>query len=345
MNSARKEVNQLIRDARKAGLRAELQGRKWQLTNPETGGRVLVPTQGAGRSLSHLRADLRRLAEPPAPMAAAVAPARVEEEYDVAMPVEELLGLAAKQGVRAEVRGGLLAVSGPFDAEPLARLLRDRSVEVLAHLSPRVESEVEVPKIRDVAHIDIPAPVRNVAGDAQELWRIIRGLAAEQGDEAHPNAGVQGVMWRGALARVVREAMPQWADDYRKDVSVYLERSGHMKCQSRNANPPVWWVRPEWNNGGLTVTKTAAKAKATPKPKTPEPALAAGLADAADPLTMLQAVAKRVSDAETRADDAELMAAMLEEELTKVRGERDEYKAQLDQFRDTFRVLAGGGKA
>lgn len=197
-----------------------------------------------------------------------------------------------------------------------------------------------MPKIRDVARIDIPTPAKDIAADARELWRIIRGLAAEQGDAAHPNAGVEGVMWRGALARVVREAMPQWTDDYRKDVSVYLERTGHMKCQSRNANPPAWWVRPEWNDGGLTVMKTPAKAA----PKTPakaKPTPPVALPEVGDPLAMLTAVAKRVSDAETRADEAELMVTTLEEELERVRGERDQYKAQVEQINNAFRMLAG----
>lgn len=345
--SSTRDVNRILNDAERAGLKVEMHGSKWRVTNAETGGQAFVPTKGAGRSLANIRAELRRLAETPSPMVAAVAPARVEEEYDVAMPIEELLGLATKQGVRAETRGGLLHVSGPLDAEPLARLLRDRSVEVLAHLNPPTE-EPPMPKISEIATVDGDLSVRDVAADARRLWRVVRGLAATQEHPPGQNAGAEGAIWHGALLRVMKEAFADWDNDWRRDVSNYLERSNHMKCQSRSATPPVWWVRDEWNDGGLTVTKTAAKApaKATPKPKAPEPApvVAAVLGDAADPLTMLQAVAKRISDAETRADDAELMNAMLEEELTKARGERDEYKAQLDQFRDTFRVLAGGGK-
>lgn len=342
-----KEVERLIRDARKAGLQTEAHGWKWHITNPATGAQLSIPAQGVGRSLPHLRAELRRLAEPPAPMVAATQPA--QQEPDVAMPIEELLDLAERQGVRVDDRGGVLRVSGPVEAEPLARLIRDRSAEVLTHLNPPAE-EMSVPKISDTATITGTAPVRDVAADARRLWQVIRGLAATQDHPAGQNAGAVGAIWHGALLRVVREAFSDWDADWRRDVSTYLERTNHMKCQSRSASPPVWWVRESWDDGGLTVTKAAPKtpAKAAPKAaakkQTPAaaPALPVALPGVADLMTMLTAVGKRVADAETRADEAELMVAMLEEELTTVRGERDAYRAQVEQINSAFQLLAGG---
>lgn len=338
-----KDVDVLIKEARQAGLRVELHNGKWRVSSDRSDGQAFIPTRATGRGLANARSAIRRLAEPPAPMAAAVNPKNLEEDA-VGWPIEQLLSLAEQQGVRVEVRGGLLHVSGPVEAEPFARLLRDREGDVLSHLNPSTESEAPMPRVGDMARIEHPSPLVDVAADARNLWEIIRGLARTQGDQRAENAGTPGVYWRGALGRVMREAKPDWDDLYRKDVSLYLERSGHLKCQSRNANPPVWWVLPEWNDGDLKVTKT------TPKPAKPKPAEAndvkppVSLPDVGDPLAMLTAVAKRVSDAEQRAEEAELMVAALEEENDRLRGERDDYKRQVEEIGNAFRVLTGGVK-
>jgi hypothetical protein len=342
--SATRDVDVLLRDARKAGLKVEMHGSKWRVTNEETGGQAFVPTRGAGRSLANIRSELRRLSSP-SPMVAAVNPSL--EEDAVGWPIEQLLSMAEQQGVRVEVRGGLLHVSGPVDAEPFARLIRDRERDVLAHLNPSTESEDSVPRIGDVARINHPAPIRDVAGHAFHLWDIMRDLAREQGGERGLNAGVDGLVWRGAMGRVMREAYPDWDDSYRREVSVYLERTGHMKCQSRNARPPVWWIRSEWCDGDLKVTKTTPKPPAKPKTVSTngaKPAAAATLPDVGDPLAMLTAVAKRVSDAEQRAADAEELLAEALEENERLRVERDQYKAQVEEIGNAFRVLAGGAK-
>jgi hypothetical protein len=334
----------LLREARKSGLVVEQHGSKWRVTNPETGGLAFVPTQGAGRSLHNIRAELRRMAEPPAPMVAAVSPPAPEEDA-MGWPIEQLLTLAEQQGVKVDVRGGLLHVSGPVECEPFARLVRDRETDVLDHLNPPTESEEPMPRVGDVARIDIPAPIADVAADARQVWQVIRGLAATQGDEKGLNAGVAGVLWRGAMGRVMRETHPEWADDHRRDISTYLERTGHTKCQSRHANPPVWWIRSEWDDGGLTVTKTTPKPAAKPKTAAANGAKpAVTLPDVGDPLALLTAVAKRVSDAEQRAADAEELLTEALAENEQLRAERDQYKAKVDEISNAFRVLAGGSQ-
>lgn len=340
-----KDVDVLIRDARKAGLHVELNNGKWHVTSDKSEAQAFIPSRATGRGLANARSAIRRLTDAPAPMVAAVNPHN-SEEGAMGWPIEDLLTHAVRQGVRVEVRGGLLHVSGPVDAEPFARLLRDREADVLDHLAPSTESCAPMPRVGDVARIELPSPVVDVAADARAVWEIIRGLARTQGDKRAENAGRPGVYWRGALTRVMRETRPDWEDLHRKDVSLYLERSGHLKCQSRNANPPVWWVLPEWDNGGLTVTK------ATPKPAKPKTAGTNGVKPAApgelptmgDPLAMLQAVAQRVTDAELRASDAEelLNEALAENEQLRI--ERDQYKQQVEEIGNAFRVLAGGTK-
>lgn len=336
-----KDVDVLIREARQAGLHVTLNNGKWHVTSDRSEAHAFIPTRATGRGLANARTAIRRLAGPPAPMVAAVNPAPVEEEA-VSWPIEQLLTLAEQQGVKVEVRGGLLHVSGPVDAEPFARLLRDREADVLDHLHPSTGSETSVPRLGDVARIDLPASARDVASDARSVWLVIRGLAKTQGDEKGLNAGVPGVLWRGAMGRVMRETHPEWADDYRRDISTYLERTGHAKCQSRHANPPVWWIRSEWSDGDLKVTKTTPKTPAKPKTAEANGAKPTPLPDVGDPLAMLTAVAKRVSDAEQRAADAEELLADALEENDRLRAERDQYKAQVEQINSAFQILRGG---
>lgn len=344
------DVDRLLRQARKDGLQVEPHRGKWRVTNTETGAQVFIPPQGVGRGLHNLRSELRRLASPP-PMAAAVQTDPPAEEEPVAMPVPKLLDIAASQGVKVTVHGGLLHVAGPVEAEPVARRVRDRGEEVLAYLNPLTKKEDDVAQVRDIARIDHPAPIKNVATDAQAVWQIIRDLARLQGDQEGTNAGVTGRIWRGALTRVMREARPDWPDDYRRDVSLFLERTGHMRCQSRNAKPdPIWWVRDSWDDGGLTVERVvpspadvAKAAKKTPSvpapPDGPVPSL-----DMPDPLAMLTAVAQRVRDAEKRAEEAEELLAEALAENEQLRAERDAYKAKVDEISNAFRVLAGGSQ-
>lgn len=340
MTRTSKEAKALVRDAQRLGLKVELKGDRWHVTTPHSTEQAFLPIMITGRAVDNYRAHIRRIAPP---MVAAVAP-EPQEEPAMGWPIEELISQAGKQGVRITTKGGVLSVSGPVDAEPLARLLRDRGVEVLAHLNPPTE-ELPVPKISEIAVVEGDLPGRDVTVDARRLWQVIRGLAATQEHPPGQNAGAVGAIWHGALLRVVKEAFSDWDDDWRRDVSTYLERSNHMKCQSRSATPPIWWVRESWNDGGLTVTKPAAKAPAKTAAKAAVKLPAAlPLLDVTDPLAMLTAVAKRVSDAEARAGEAELMVAMLEEELEKVRGDRDQYKAQVEQINDAFRMLAGGSK-
>lgn len=342
------DVDRLLDQARENRLQVEEHGTKWRITNPETGGQVFLPQRAIGRGLKNFRAKLNRLGAPKSPMVAATSATPTQEEPPMAWPVPDLLAEAERQGVQVDRHGGLLRVVSPAEAEPLSRLIRDRETDVITYLTPQPTSEEDqqpMAKIRDVAHFDTPAPIVDIAADAKSLWEVIRGLARQQGEQAGTNAGEAGVIWRGAMLRVMREAFAQWSTDHRRDVSLYLERTGHARCQSRNAKPdPIWWVRGEWDDGDLTTTRTAPAGITKPKlAARPAPATGdAPVAGPTDPLSMLQAVAKRVHDAEQRAEDAELLVTELEGENERLRGERDRYKAELDQINNAFRVLAGG---
>lgn len=329
--SGAKEVERLIRDARKAGLTAEPHGWKWHVRNPATGAQMSVPVQGVGRSLSNLRAELRRLAEPQAPMVAATN--TTPKETAVAWPIEELIHQAGQQGVRVNVRGGLLQVVGPVEAEPLARLVRDRAPEVIAHLNPPNQEDELMPKIRDMARI--ATPVDDLASDAQAVWSILREKAKADGDEPGTNAGSAGVLWRGARDRVLREVAPEWDADYRQRIGQYLEQTGHAKCQSRHATPPIWWIAESWNDGGLTVAK-----RPTPKPAPPK-ALSAALTDE----ELLAAITARLAlDPHVAAQVEELETAnqALRSRVEDLAGQLAEKDARLEKFEAAAAIFRGG---
>lgn len=325
------DVDRLLGEARKAGLHVEAHGSKWRVTNAETGGQAFVPTKGAGRSLANIRSDLRRLAAP-SPMVAATT--TNPQETPVAWPIEELIHQAGQEGVHLAVKGGLLHVSGPVDAEPLARLLRDRAPEVLAHLNPPNEKdETPVPQIRDIAHIAVP--VDDLASDAQAVWSILREKAKADGDEPGTNAGAAGVLWRGARDRVLRELAPEWDADYRQKIGQYLEQTGHAKCQSRHATPPIWWIAEAWSDGGLAVAK-----RPVPKPGPPK-VLSAALTDE----QLLAAITARLArdpQVAARVEELETANQALRSRVEDLSGELAERDARLAKFEAAAAIFRGG---
>ena len=171
--SRKSDVDALMREARELGLSTERHGMKWKVTNPATGDHKFLPAQGSGRSLLNIRSDIRRLAGPSPMEAAVAAPAdgsglagHAFAEWSVA----DLLELAEHQGVKVRERGGYLSITCDVDAEPVARLLRDREAEVLAHLNPQTSGEEVMARIADTARV---TRKKDTAGDAEALWDLI----------------------------------------------------------------------------------------------------------------------------------------------------------------------------
>ncbi len=329
------DVDALLDEARGAGLKVEVHGTKWRAVNPVTGGQLFLPRRAIGRGLMNFRTKLKRLAaEKPSPMVAATSTTPIREEPSMGWPVPDLLAEAEKQGVRVDRHGGLLRVVGPVEAEPLSRLIRDREPEVLAHLNPPTDKdESSMPQLRSMARVGA-TPVENLASDAQGVWSVLREKAKADGDEPGSNAGNPGVLWRGALNRVMRELAPDWDDDYRKKLSQYLDQTGNARCQSKHANPPIWWISGTWQDGGLTVTRTA------PKPAPPRAAPHAMTDE-----ELLRVLAARLAgDPRADAKIAELEQANEAlrshvEELTTQLRERD---ARLEAYEAAAAVFRGG---
>ncbi|TMR91269.1 hypothetical protein, partial [Nonomuraea basaltis] len=126
-----KDVNKLIKQARRAGLICQDLGDRWKITNPETGETRYMPNRAIGRGLANATTTIRQLRTP---MQAAVSAAAQEGpqpwergQWDTI----NLLALYVHQGGHISASGGLLRLTGPLDLEPLAGLLRTREPEVI----------------------------------------------------------------------------------------------------------------------------------------------------------------------------------------------------------------------
>ncbi len=230
------DVNKLITQARESGLVVDVHANQWRVTNPDTGERTSIPSQGMGRSLKNYRAQIRRLGVPKT--------ASEEEAVGYGWSIAELLDMAERTGVTACVRGGLLEVSAPPGVEHLARLLRDREQEVLAHLTPE---ETAVPTVGQIARVTVSDREADLPHDTYALWEVVRALAKDAGDVA-ASGKASHVIWRGQLAKVIADYSSEWDASYRGMVTESLGRSGHLRCQSPNAQPPTWQVARQWSD-------------------------------------------------------------------------------------------------
>jgi hypothetical protein len=287
--SRRSDVEKMVRrEAREHRFVVEKVGQEWKVTNPRTSLSQCVPERAAGRELANARSKIRQLSTR-TPMHAAVAADPLGEEGRTGgnWEIQELVAAAYRSGVSFDVEHGRLRINAHIDNRSWVDVLRRREAEVMEFLlgdlarrrppdpEPAPVSETpqgadeSMPKIGDVAHIDGGTRKEDLAGDARALYDVLRELAEKQGDEKGTNARIDGVLWTGTLASVLRTVGHGWAATYADGVSGYLRDTRHIKCQ-RRSNPSIWWIRGTWDDDHLTVTRrltpTDAPARNTPAP-------------------------------------------------------------------------------
>ncbi|MEV4472841.1 hypothetical protein [Nonomuraea sp. NPDC049504] len=381
--TSKSDVKKLVEaETKRLGFTMKLANGRWEITNPDNGRTGTIPLQAMGRGLDNYRREIRSLLHDhptkPSPMVAATDPAT---EKDDSMPrdtwwsVEALLAAAFANGLRPYVSGGILHTPGPVEAKPFADMLHARETEVIPYLTKLAatatttpEGDTDMPKTGETANATRTKP-RDIAADSEALWGLLRDAARDQGDKQLTNGGVVGVQWVGALADIIKAACPDWDAIHEKEVRQYLNRTEHTRCHRPRATPPVWWIALEWNDGGLTITKTTPKPK--PDPRTvaaavnaktttpapaPEPAAPAATGGAA--LQALIAFERTVRQVEAERDDAirdrdEARAERdkavrdlgdLRGELNQVTLERDQAQAELTTINALFERLTGGKK-
>ncbi|MEV0821917.1 coiled-coil domain-containing protein [Nonomuraea rubra] len=375
------DVKKLVEtETERLGFTMQLANGKFLITNPENGRTGEIPLQAMGRGLDNYKTKIRSLLNDhptkPSPMVAATDPAPEKADTmprDTWWSVDELVGAALANGIKPYVSGGLLHTPGPVESKSYADMLHARETEVIAYLTKNTttattEGDTDVPKIGDTATVVRSKP-RDIFADAEALWGLLRDAARDQGDKPLTNGNVPGVQWVGALADIIKAACPDWDSEHEKDVRQYLNRTEHTRCHRPRANPPVWWIALEWNDGGLTITKTtpkpdprtvaAAAAKASTK-KTPTPVPAQ--ADTAPPATagpalrallgFEQAIQRTEAERDQAIRERDDARTALEEmradrdnllvELDEMKAERDQAKTELDAINAVFARYNGG---
>ncbi|MEV0379771.1 hypothetical protein [Nonomuraea sp. NPDC050643] len=358
--TGKSDVKKLVEaETERLGFTMQLANGRFLITNPRNGRTGEIPMQAMGRGLDNYKTKIRSLLQDhptkPAPMVAAT---DLATEKDDTMPrdtwwsVEALLAAAFSNGIKPYVSGGNLHTPGPIDAQPFAEMLHVRKDEVIAHLTKNTTATTEgdstVPKIGDTATVVRSKP-RDIFADAEALWGLLRDAARDQGDKPLTNGGVVGVQWQGALSQIIKAACSDWDTMHEQDVRQYLNRTEHTRCHRPRANPPVWWIALEWNDGGLTITKptpkpdprtvaaaAAAKTTAETSAKTPAAAPAADTpppATAGPALRALIGFEQAIQKAEAERDDAVHDRDAARTELEEIRTDRDNLLVELDEVK------------
>ncbi|GAA5046365.1 hypothetical protein HNP84_010295 [Thermocatellispora tengchongensis] len=356
--TSKSDVKKLVEaETERLGFTMKLANGKWLITNPANGRTGEIPLQAMGRGLDNYKTKIRSLLQDHPTKPSMVAATDLATEKADTMPrtwwsVEALLAAAYANGLRPYVSGGILHTPGPVEAKPFADMLHAREPEVIAHLTKNTaattEGDTAVPTIGESAHV-IRSKSRDVAADAEALWGLLRDAAREQGDKPLTNGGVVGVQWCGALADIIKAACSDWDALHEKDVRQYLNRTEHTRCHRPRATPPVWWIALEWNNGGLTVTKTTPKTAPKPDPrtvaaastakapaKTPAPTPAtttAPPATAGPALRALIGFEQAIQRAEAERDQAVRDRDVARAALDEVRADRDKLLVELDEVK------------
>ena len=94
----------------------------------------------------------------------------------------------------------------------------------------------------------------DVAKLGHRIWDHLRGRAENLPGEFTPEArdGVTGWLWEGAVASVIREAIPGIADSDLRRAREYLSASGmvvNVGGYQRGGGQPRWFIRSSWHQG------------------------------------------------------------------------------------------------
>ncbi|MFI6497148.1 hypothetical protein [Nonomuraea typhae] len=352
------DVKKLVEaETERLGFTMQLANGKFLITNPNNGRTGEIPMQAMGRGLDNYKTKIRSLLNDhptkPSPMVAATDPATEKADTmprDTWWSVDELVGAALANGIKPYVSGGLLHTPGPVESKSYADMLHAREIDVIAYLTKNTtatttEGDTDVPRIGDTATVVNWKP-RDIVADAEALWGLLRDAARDQGDKPLTNGGVVGVQWQGALSQIIKAACSDWDTVHEQDVRQYLNRTEHTRCHRPRANPPVWWIALEWNDGGLTITKTTPKpnpqtvaAAAATKAPERKPATPAPLAESAPPATAGPALRaligfeQAIQRAEAKRDEAIHERDVARSALAEIRADRDNLLVQLDEVK------------
>jgi hypothetical protein len=163
------------------------------------------------------------------------------------------------------------------------------------------------------------------------IWDYLRGQAENLPGEFRPDTrdDITGWLWEGAVASLIREAIPGITDSELRRAREYLNASGmvvNVRGHQRGAGSPQWFIRSSWHQGpGGHVHVVATHQPGQPTaPAASQPAAGNEREELAGPprqdiANTLESLIQQVSD--------------LQSDNDRLRGDNDRLHAEIERIR------------
>ena len=195
------------------------------------------------------------------------------------------------------------------------------------------------------------APRSRRAGSAElghRIWDHMRGRAKSAPGEFPPDTrdDVEGWLWEGVVASLIREAIPGIADSDLRRAREYLNASGmvlNVRGHQRGGGQPQWFIRANWHQGPgghvhvVTARRpgqlAAGKAGRPTAAGTGQPAGArAGLPDAADAGQAAAGSGQGEEEIQPRQDIMEALQSLVQQ-ISELHSDNDRLRRDNDHLR------------
>lgn len=239
--STTKDVDALLRAAKKAGFDIDRKGTRHKVTNPLTGDYCLINQAPSGvHGLENQKHGLAEVGftpgmsrlRPPA-LAPALAP-----PAPIPAPAEPPAEHRPTEHTTKETPMTATTDIAPFPAGRPA---------LIEGISGELPAFAGVPALGD-----LPT-------NAWLLWKAIHDYGNSL--KAHDRNGVNGVLWSGVFGKVIAAMwpdLPAKGTGPQQAIGKWLNASGNMVCLQPHTRPPLWWLSASWvdatPNTDLVVT-------------------------------------------------------------------------------------------
>jgi hypothetical protein len=184
----------------------------------------------------------------------------------------------------------------------------------------------------------------DVAELSHRIWEHLRGRAESVPGEfpLDTRDDVTGWRWEGAVASLIREAIPGITDSDLRRAREYLSACGmvvHVRGHQRGAGQQQWFIRSSWHQGPgghvhVVATHPPSQPAASSPPAAPnEPQELAGQ-PREDIATTLEALILQVSELQSGND-------RLRDNNDRLREDNDRLRAEIERLRELMRDIGG----
>ena len=171
------------------------------------------------------------------------------------------------------------------------------------------------------------------------VWDYLRSRAENLPDEFTPDTrdDVRGWLWAGAVASLIREAIPGIPESDLRRAREYLNASGmvvNVRGPQRGGVQPQWFIRADWHEGpgGHVHVVTTHQSREPAAPEASRPA--AGK----EPEELARQPHQDVSKALRSLID---QVSELQSDNDRLRGDNDRLSAEIERMRALMRGIGG----